>query len=75
MGRSLSQVMGLGKLEIIEEEFLNSGLGLHLGCGDVDSCFQRMLLRGEMCQYFCREPTDAKFQGISYVVGATVSSR
>ena len=38
-------ITGLSEIEIIEDSFLTSGLGVHVGCADVDTCCHRLRLR------------------------------
>ena len=72
-GTDLITGEGLGELEIQDEDFLSSGLCLFFGCADVDSCFHRLRLRGELCKYFCWEPIAARHLKISNVEGQPVS--
>ena len=46
---------GLGDLEISNQDFIESGLGVIFGCADIDACFHRLKLRGDICHYFCWE--------------------
>ena len=64
---------GLGDLEIEDGDFVMSGCSLYFGCGDVDSCFHRLKVPGWMSKYFCWEPIEAQYVGVSVVEGLSVS--
>ena len=62
----------MSEIEIIDDNFMTSGLGVHFGCADVGACFHRLRLRGKVCEYFCWEPIEAKWLGQVAIEGARV---
>ena len=73
-GTQLLTGEGLSEIEIVDEEFVKSGLGVHFACGDVDACFHRLKLRGDICEYFGWEPIEAKWLGNIVINGQPVAA-